>query len=454
MDDIYERLRKRTNESAPPTKPLAKPLATQRSQSQTAPVRPMPAVEYPRKSRRWMVIAAVAILFIGAGTAVAMTYLKDRNLRSRFETTGPKAPAEPLSEQTQVVDTTIRLVATGDMIGHESINKNAQKSDGRYDYVSLMSDMRPFFAKSDVNFCNQATPAGGAEFGISGYPSFNSPVEFARGIEAVGCNVINLGTNHTYDKGQSLVDATVAAWDDRTSVMAVGGANRSAEERQKQRIFTVKGLKFGFLSYSTYTNKPVTNSFGLTMYDEATAKSEIAALRENTDFVIVSMRWGTEYSPDVNAQQDQISQVLADTGADVILGHGPHTLQPVKRVKAADGREAIAWFSLGNFLNSQLDIETLIGGFAVMDIDIASKTITNIGFMPVYQHYEWTADQARRRNNADLLARHSFSMVPLDQAAELLGRSHHSTTVEAQAARVTQLLNKFTEVKIIKSSEF
>src|SRR5690606_34764022 len=140
-------------------------------------------------------------------------------------------------------DSFIRLLATGDMIAHDSINANAQKADGSYDYAALMSDMKPYFAEGDINFCNQSTPAGGEAFGISGYPVFNAPIAFARGLEDVGCNLINIGTNHTNDKGQPLVDASVAAWDNR-EILAVAGANRSPEEQAKPRVFEVKGMKF------------------------------------------------------------------------------------------------------------------------------------------------------------------------------------------------------------------
>jgi poly-gamma-glutamate capsule biosynthesis protein CapA/YwtB (metallophosphatase superfamily) len=463
MDDIYERLRKRDaagpSPQPEPYQPAPPPRTPASASSRVeAPLRQQDATErqyQPKpKRRRWPIVLTVLILLIGAGSAGAAVYIKNRNIRSRLETTGPKAPAEPLQGRTQQNDASIRLVATGDMIGHESINKNARQEGGGYDYVRLMSDMKPYFEKADIRFCNQATPAGGEQFGISGYPVFNAPIEFARGIEGVGCNVINLGTNHTNDKGQALIDATVAAWDDRQNVLAVAGANRSPEEQKKQRIFTVKGMKFALLSYTTYTNKPLGNSYGVDMYNEAAAKTDIAAAQENADFVLISMRWGTEYSADINAQQDQIAQVLADAGADAIVGHGPHALQPVKLVKATDGREVPVWFSLGNFLNSQLEIENLIGGFAVMDIDTSSKKITKISFMPVYQHYEWTAEQSARHNQADLLARHSFTMVPLDKAANLIAKSHHNTTVEVQAERIKALLNKFTEVPIITSTEY
>jgi len=382
------------------------------------------------------------------GGAAAALYIKNRHQPSSvFKQDSPV-------KSHQQTNSSVRLVATGDMIAHDSINQNAKKTDGSYDYEALMDKMKPYFQKADIRFCNQATPAGGTQFGISGYPVFNAPVEFARGIEAVGCNLINIGTNHTNDKGQGLVDATVTAWDNRQNILAVAGANRSTDEQKRPRTFSAKGLSFAFLAYTTYTNKPLANTYGVNMYNEATAKADIAKARQTADFVIVSMRWGTEYSPDINPQQEYIAKVLGDAGADVILGHGPHVLQPIKKLKAGDGREVPVWFSLGNFLNSQLDIPSLISGFAIMDIDTASKKITNIAFLPVYQHYEWPAEQAARHNDADLTARHNFEMVPLDQAADLLARSQNKTTVQTQTERVKQLLNKFTQIPIITSSQY
>jgi poly-gamma-glutamate capsule biosynthesis protein CapA/YwtB (metallophosphatase superfamily) len=315
-----------------------------------------------------------------------------------------------------------------------------------------MEKMKPYFEKADIRFCNQATPAGGEQFGISGYPVFNAPVAFARGIENVGCNVINIGTNHTNDKGQPLIDATVAAWDNRDKILAVAGANRTVSEQNQSHIFTVKGVKVAFLSYTTYTNNKSVTSHGINMYSDALATAQVGEARKNADIVIVSMRWGTEYSPDVNAQQDAIAQTLTNLGADVILGHGPHVLEPVKKLKNTDGsRESIVWYSLGNFLNSQIETEALIGGFAVMDIDASTKKLKNIAFMPTYMHYEWTAADKRSNN---LLARKNLQMVPLDQATELLAKSQLGTTVQAQTSRISGILNKYTPVKIISSVEY
>ncbi|MBA3758678.1 CapA family protein [Candidatus Saccharibacteria bacterium] len=419
----------------------------------------------PKKNRKKfgkkkLIIISLALVLLAGGGAFALKQRRDSNSSYGFgngEKTPPPGNGVPngtleTERAKQALAGTIRLVATGDMIGHESINANAKKADGSYDYLPLMDKMKPYFEKADVRFCNQATPAGGEQFGISGYPVFNAPLAFPRGIEAVGCNVINIGTNHTNDKGQGLIDATVAAWDNRPGVLAVAGANRSLGEQNQSDIFTVKGLKIAFISYTTYTNNASVTPFGINVYSDALATAQVAEARKNADFVIVSMRWGTEYSPDINGPQEAIAQKLTNLGADVILGHGPHVLEPVKKLKNADGsRESTVWYSLGNFLNTQIETEALIGGFAVMDIDAATKKVTKTSFMPTYMHYEWTA--AEKRANS-LLARKNLTMVPLDQAGELMAKSQMGSSVKAQTDRVTAILNKYTPVTIITSSQY
>lgn len=369
---------------------------------------------------------------------------------SKGTTTASSQAGSSGSTSTAATATTVRFVATGDMIAHDAILKEGKQADGSYDFAGMLTNVKPYFDRADVRFCNEATPAGGVEFGISGYPTFNAPIEWARAIEGVGCNLINLGTNHTNDKGQALIDASAAAWDGRPGVLAVAGANRSAEEQQKISYFSVHGVSFAFLTYITYNNNPGT-SYGVNTYSAATAAAQIAEARTKADIVVVSMRWGTEDSPTVNAAQKTQAQQLADAGADIVLGHGPHVLQPVDQLKGAEARTTTVWYSIGNFLNSQLPIDALIGGFATMDIDVVTKTVKSLAFLPVYSHYEWTPEQKAAH---DLLARHSFGMYALDKAQEQMARSLNDTTVDGQIARVKEVVNRDTRVDLLTSEQY
>jgi poly-gamma-glutamate synthesis protein (capsule biosynthesis protein) len=166
--------------------------------------------------------------------------------------------------------------------------------------------------------------------------------------------------------------------------------------------------------------------------------------------VLVSITWGNEDQQSVSGEEEQIAQELADAGADVVFGNGPHVLQSAKILDGNEGHQTLVWFSLGNFLNSQLPVSNLIGGMAVMDFDIATGNIKDPKLMPVYMHYEWTAAQ---KAAGTVNARTNFKLYPLDQAAEALAKSQNGTTVDAQMQRVTELMTANAPIKVIKSTD-
>lgn len=405
-----------------------------------------PAPSPLKKSHRkkWLIGALVLILLAAISAIVYMIFFHP----------SASAPSSNKAEQsTKQADEKkrVRLIATGDMIPHDAINAEAKQADGSYDYYPMFGNMKQLFDNADVRFCNQATLAGGTEHGVSGYPVFNAPTQFSKDMAKLGCNVINTGSNHVNDLSQDVISASVEAWDGLPDILAVAGANISSADMQKVHYFEVKGVKFAFVSYTTYTNKPSPNGFSVTMYSDELAEKQLSEARGKADVVIASLRWGTEYSPEVNATQSNLAPKLANYGADVILGHGPHVLEPTDEIMLDDGRKAYVWYSLGNFLNAQLDPETLFNGIAVMDIDPSSKKIENMKYLPVYMHYEWTAaDKAAGKTDN----RTNFSMYTFDEAEEPLKKSQNDTTLQAQQDRISQTINKLTKVKLLTKDEY
>jgi poly-gamma-glutamate synthesis protein (capsule biosynthesis protein) len=410
---------------------------------------PKAAKAHRRKSHTKAWFWLFLLVSLGSGVGAGYWYVIKPRLHPAPPIVARAAPKAAAAAATQPAGQKIILMASGDSIAYTSINDTAKQANGSYDYTQLLAAMKPIFAKGDIRFCSQGSPTGGIGLGVSGNPSFNAPFEFAAGLEDSGCNLINLATRETYAKGQPAIDAMLGYYDKRTSLLAIGGASRNTEEQAKIRYFTIKGLKFAFLAYTMRANNNP-SAFGVNVYSEALADAQIKEAKANAPITLVSMGWGTDYSPDVSAEQEQVAQHLAAQNADIILGHGPHVVEPVKVLEGANGHQTLVWYSLGNFLGSQLPVETLIGGVAIMDIDSATQRLSDPRFLPTYMHYEWTAAQ---KKSEDLAARKNFKLLPLDQAASLLATSQNATTVEAQQARLKAILTKFLTIRLITSAD-
>jgi poly-gamma-glutamate synthesis protein (capsule biosynthesis protein) len=416
------------------------------------PAKARPPKRPKQRGRGKKLLKFISLILILSGLA-AGGYLYYRHKHPAVTPVQSEQPVVTSTAPSPTPGGTVRLIAVGDSLAFDTLNNVAKQPDGSYDYTPMMANFKTLFAKADVRVCNETTPAGGSTDGlaVSGYPTFNAPIGWNSSFANLGCNVINLASEHTFDKGQTAVNKMLNAWDSQKDILAVSGANRNTDEQSKIRYFSVKGLKFAYLAYTTASNNKPADPFSVNIYSDAQADKELAEAHKSANLVIVSINWGTENDVNISADQDRIAQHLADNNADVVLGGGPRVLQPAKILNGKNNHQTLVWYSLGNFLNSELNLNNLIGGMAVMDFDITSQAIKDPKLLPVYMHYEWTPQQ---KASSNLNARTNFQLYPLDQAAAPLAKSLNNTTVAAQMSYVKGIITKFAPVKVITSADY
>lgn len=111
-------------------------------------------------------------------------------------------------------------------------------------------------------------------------------------------------------------------------------------------------MKIAFLAYTYSTNGlslQAGSSTAIPYISESLITKQMALAKEQADLVFVSMHWGDEDRYTVNAQQRSTAQLLADLGADVIIGMHPHVIQEMKWVEREDGRPLPAILFAGEF---------------------------------------------------------------------------------------------------------
>ena len=402
-----------------------------------------PSRTSPRGRRRLVAILVLVAVLLVAAVATVWAFVAVNGSAGPAPTAPPSAPGSasaPAPATSAPAETRITVSAMGDMLPHDAVNLNARTPDGGYDFARFFDGIRPLYADSDLVFCNQEVPSAGEALGISGYPTFNAPSQLPSGlVEGAGCNAINLANNHLADKGQAGIDATRALWDG-LSPLLLSGANRSPAEQQAITYADVRGVRFALVSFAEYSNAP-TEAFQVNLLgDEALLTGLMSTARANADVVLVSAHWGTEDSNEVNDLQRGYAARLAELGADVVIGTGPHVLQPVQWIDRPQGGRTLVWYSIGNMLNTQLSITQLVSVIAQFDVVRAPDGAISIEApraIPTYVHYDWTAEQEAA---GDLLARTNLAIYPLRDAAEPLARTRFGTTVDEQLAYVASVL--------------
>ena len=294
----------------------------------------------------------------------------------------PEPESEPIS---------IRITAAGDNLLHNTVSFACALPEGGYDFNPVYENIKKIIEGSDIAFINQEVMLTGE---ASAYPNLAAPTENADALIDAGFNVINLATNHTLDKGVSGLETCLETVHARP-FDAVLGAFRTEEESTQLCILEKQGIRFGFLSYTYGLNGyrlPSDKQWKIALIDETKIQNDLAAIRPECDYLIVSMHWGNEYQTTESSYQNELAQLLCDGGADLIIGTHPHVLQPMKWLEREDGHKTLCAYSLGNFVSNQHKRATMLGGILEVELlfeeDGTLKEIASAGVIPTVTHYK------------------------------------------------------------------
>jgi poly-gamma-glutamate synthesis protein (capsule biosynthesis protein) len=284
---------------------------------------------------------------------------------------------------------TLTFVAAGDNLFHETII-NTSLVNGVYNFDSIYTPVKDIIENADLAFINQETVMGGASFGYSGYPAFNTPQSLAGTLARTGFDIVNQANNHAMDMGRAGLYATLDLWDTIEGITVIG-ARKAGES---MRIISANNITLGFLSYTYGLNGlslPRDNPNLVSLINRNTMTREIEALRPLCDFLVVSMHWGEEYMLiEPSAGQISLAQFLAQLDVDLIIGHHPHVLQRFEKLPRANGKETFCFYSLGNFVSHQIERERILGAMIALTFVKEDDLlyISDAGLIPVVCHFE------------------------------------------------------------------
>jgi len=176
--------------------------------------------------------------------------------------------------------------------------------------------------------------------------SYSSPPEAAAALAGIGVTALQLGNNHTMDRGaEGLTDTITHA---NQAGLSTLGAGSDTSEASKPLLVHAGQLTVALVSFGEdygSAKRATTTSPGMIVLSDASIRyAERVSRQAGADRVIALVHWGDNYA-DVDASQTYWSSQLVAAGYDAVIGSGPHVLHPIEVI---DGVPVV--YSVGNFV--------------------------------------------------------------------------------------------------------
>lgn len=279
----------------------------------------------------------------------------------------------------------------------------------RADPTTAFVHMKDTLNKADLVYANLEgllVASAGEKIDIPDKPEWTHPGP--DGVKALKpANITVVGVANNVASGRANILKSLAVLD--ASGIKHAGAGRNIGEAHQPAIVERKGVKIGFLQYTarwyrdadmiaTATEPGVArissfDGIAIDPGDLDRLRDDIRKLRPQVDIVVVSHhnrdgstpvqfdgKPGTRASRDrsvTEAYQRQFARVSLDTGADMVFGHGTHTVQGVEM---HNGKPIL--YAIGHSTFDQPGYEDATDGLVVRVV-IQGKSIRRVSFVPV-----------------------------------------------------------------------
>lgn len=256
-------------------------------------------------------------------------------------------------------------------VGDIQLDRGVTKCWQRTSLSSMLAGVRPHLLSPDITFGNLESLAA-----HSGIPSnkkylFRAHPNVILALKDLGFDVLSLANNHIYDYGREAIFETIDHLN-KHGIKPVGYDRRDKHSSQAA-IAISNGLRVAFLAYSQFPDKQK-NIYAPSFYKRIAA--DIVNTKKQAEFVVVSFHWGIEYEKEPTKAQRDLAKHVAQSGADLIVGHHPHIFQGIEVIN-----QTVVAYSLGNFIFDQSAIYTTDG--LILDWQIDENRLQQIKIYPV-----------------------------------------------------------------------
>lgn len=246
--------------------------------------------------------------------------------------------------------------------------------------AAILQEMRGadiFMVNNEFTYTTRGTPTEGKAF------TFRAKPEHAALLSEMGADIVSLANNHVYDYGEiSLLDTL----DTLTAAgMPYVGAGRNLTEAVRPVYFVTENVKIAFLSATQIERMDNPDTKGATETSPGVFRcrnvdlllSEVEKAKAVSDFVVVYVHWGTESTTELDWAQKEQAPLIAQAGADLIIGDHPHVLQGIEWIG-----DTPVIYSVGNFLFNSKTQDTCL---VEVTLDAQTGALKSFRFIPALQ---------------------------------------------------------------------
>lgn len=241
----------------------------------------------------------------------------------------------------------VDLLFAGDIMYHgPTVEQQWDEAQGKYDFTSYFEKITPVIQQADFAIGNLESPVWDPKDSVLGDLRFAAPPEAIEALKAAGFDVLATANNHAMDQGLDALANTVEVLG--ANGILTTGTYRNEEEKNRICMLEHDGVKVALLAYTRFVNRSWRNKEGMGVncidVDEmidAMGRARAAG----ADAVVFYLHCGTEYTHEADSYQKSVFNKLQAAGADMVIGHHPHVLQPFM---GEPGEDFFAVYSLGN----------------------------------------------------------------------------------------------------------
>lgn len=294
----------------------------------------------------------------------------------------------PLLPEGFETEKSVSISAVGDLVN----TKGLENSIGKF-YARVAE---PIF-DADISIANLESALTQAKVAKDEWTIQSTPEQFnaLKGHNGKHYSVLCTANNHILDRGMEGFNTT------HDQLEAEGfnyvGTNRSSEAQKKGLIITANGVKFGLVAATYSVNAqpfPEGKEYlvNVVPFHRFQGKVDVCLLEKQIEFcrlndcdvIIVSLHWGMEFEFYPRQDQVDIAHHLIEYGADAIISHHTHNIQPYElyQTRRDSHRRAPIFYGLGNLSSlwsAPYHALSLVVNFDVFKGRINGETKTLVG---------------------------------------------------------------------------